>query len=196
MFPKINTTTLGKIKSIGFVDEINMQGPVNKPSQIQDELMEFVNYKTEKGVFAKEISHNIVSQLIKIHEYEINSKNRENESLSIQSIETFFKFLEYIPELIEPGVGKTPDGNVYIEWKSNSHYFIGLEFLKDKRIMYTLFIKYNFENAKYVGTKLVENFLEIFKSKEIIGLLEINYDEKKPTSDATCSTLLSSGLYQ
>lgn len=83
-------------------------------------------------------SQGIADRLLELY----NSSKEEEPSLigmAVQSLLSYYKFLQKNPDLKRPAITLTPDGNVYVSWRGDEGRVLSIHFLPDSDVRFVVF---------------------------------------------------------
>ena len=97
--------------------------------------------------------------------YNETIEDDEEDDLKAESVECFRLFLESIgSEVIYPGITVSPDGNIIATWRQPPNPILGVKFIIDGNVEYTLVIIDNIKIESY-GCESSQNLWGLLSEK-------------------------------
>lgn len=144
---------------------------------INDSFNYLINNK--KKILPKLIQEKVLKRLRQLHELDVQEISKNNIEISLDSLNNFFTFFQKlkIKNIKYPSIAKSYNGNLYIEWCEHNNYIIGIEFLRNSIVSYSIIItsyEDNIEeNINLTAISSIDKLLQIIKNNNIDKIISI-----------------------
>ncbi|MGH8658388.1 MAG: hypothetical protein ACREV4_07930 [Gammaproteobacteria bacterium] len=116
----------------------------------------------------------IAARLCKLFEVRIEEEP-EDGPMSAASLRCFTRFLKTVPNARYPDIGLNPDGNLVVEWCSDSRAKCVCEFLPDQRAVVLMIVQddqYPYQYRRITTTIPVGSLRDVLQRNEALALIE------------------------
>lgn len=116
----------------------------------------------------------IAARLRRLFEVRVEEEP-EDGPMSVASLRCFTRFLKTVPNACYPDIGLNPDGNLVVEWCSESGPKCVCEFLPDQRAVVLMIVQddqYPYQYCRITTTILVGSLRDVLQRNEALALIE------------------------
>jgi hypothetical protein len=103
----------------------------------EDIMIQQLIFRIRKSVL---ISHhvNLANRILSLFHY-AKEEDCHSPGIAVESLRSFYYFLNKYPELKYPNITLTPDNNIYVSWEDGKNCLFSVHFLSDGNVNFVIF---------------------------------------------------------